>query len=76
MSDRPFTNIGDDDWSKPIELHEQDHGVHQVVLIGFDGKDLAVVRKVNYAQYIAYRKEDGSLSGGSSWRYIRNKMGV
>lgn len=63
------------DWSKPIELHEKDHGVHQVVLIGFDGKDLAVVRKVNYEQYTAFRL-DGSLKGGSTYRFIRNKVGV
>ena len=64
------------DWSKPIEIHEKDGAVYQAVLVGFDGKDLAVVKKVNYGQYTAYRKCDGSLAGGPAHRYIRNKVGV
>lgn len=65
------------DWSKPVELHEKDGAVYQVVFIGFDGNDLAVVRKDNYAQYTAYRKGDGSLKGASADHlYIRNKVAV
>ncbi len=66
------------DWSKPIELYERDGGVYQVVLIGFDGEHLAVVRKVNYDQYTAFQKYDGTLkgaAGGSTFApRIRNKV--
>lgn len=65
----------DVDWSKPIEIHERDGGVYQATLIGFDGDHLAVVKKVNNGQYTAFRK-DGSLMGGTLYRFIRNKVGV
>lgn len=66
------------DWTKPIEMHQRDGAVYQVTLIGFDGEHIAVVKRANYDQYLAFRKNDGTPKGGGSTfaPWIKNKMGV